>query len=141
MLSTQAEGKNDDLLVSWKDIAAYLKCSVRKAQRLERRELPVKRIAGTKSVWASKAESRVCFPLLGLLQYEPSVVMDVGLRWSHSRVKIQPEFRYTRHRPQTQPDPRTPHLLVPALHKKSWAVIDRPYSLGCATVGALYERP
>src|SRR5438445_4971868 len=26
-----------------------------------------------------------------------------------------------------------------ALHKKSWAVIDRPYSLGCATVGALYE--
>src|SRR2546429_2605421 len=67
--------------------------------------------------------------------------MVVGLLWSHSRVKIQPEFRYTRHRPQTQPDPRTPHLLVPALHKKSWAVIDRPYSLGCATVGALYERP
>src|SRR5438093_13024987 len=56
VLSTQAESKNDDLLVSWKDIAAYLKCSVRKAQRLERRELPVKRIAGTKSVWASKAE-------------------------------------------------------------------------------------
>src|SRR5213594_4082018 len=28
-----------------------------------------------------------------------------------------------------------------ALHKKSWAVIDRPYSLGSATVGALYERP
>ena len=28
-----------------------------------------------------------------------------------------------------------------ALHKKSWAVIDRPYSLRCATVGALYERP
>ena len=27
------------------------------------------------------------------------------------------------------------------MHKKSWAVIDRPYSLGCATVGALYERP
>ena len=32
-------------------------------------------------------------------------------------------------------------LIRPALHKKSWAVIDRPYSLGCATVGALYERP
>src|SRR5436190_15505179 len=32
-------------------------------------------------------------------------------------------------------------LLSTALHKKSWAVIDRPYSLGCATVGALYERP
>src|SRR5436309_13083689 len=28
-----------------------------------------------------------------------------------------------------------------ALHKKSWAVIDRPYSLGFAAVGALYERP
>jgi len=28
-----------------------------------------------------------------------------------------------------------------ALHKKCWAVIDRPYSLGFATVGALYERP
>src|SRR5438093_13600281 len=28
-----------------------------------------------------------------------------------------------------------------ALHKKSWAVIDRPYSLACATVRALYERP
>src|SRR4051812_8424968 len=25
-----------------------------------------------------------------------------------------------------------------ALHKKSWAVIDRPYSLCCPTVGALY---
>src|SRR5439155_9111769 len=36
------------------------------------------------------------------------------------------------------------HKLIPcprALHKKSWAVIDRPYSLGFATVGALYERP
>ncbi|PYS01162.1 MAG: hypothetical protein DMG16_13630 [Acidobacteria bacterium] len=32
-------------------------------------------------------------------------------------------------------------VLIAALHKKSWAVIDRPYSLGCATVGALYERP
>src|SRR5260370_10901503 len=28
-----------------------------------------------------------------------------------------------------------------ALHKKSRAVIDRPYSLGFAPVGALYERP
>jgi hypothetical protein len=28
-----------------------------------------------------------------------------------------------------------------ALHKKSRAVIDRPYRLGFATVGALYERP
>ncbi len=28
-----------------------------------------------------------------------------------------------------------------ALHKKSWAVIDRPCSLRSATVGALYERP
>src|SRR5439155_19898817 len=28
-----------------------------------------------------------------------------------------------------------------ALHKKSWAVIDGLYSLGCATVGARYERP
>src|SRR2546430_2546823 len=33
------------------------------------------------------------------------------------------------------------HATTRALHKKSWAVIDRPYSLGCATVGALYERP
>src|SRR5436309_3992979 len=32
-------------------------------------------------------------------------------------------------------------VLIAALHKNSWAVIDRPYSLGCATVGALYERP
>src|SRR2546426_1401571 len=31
--------------------------------------------------------------------------------------------------------------LLAALHKKSWAVIDRPYSLGFAAVGALYERP
>ncbi len=51
-----ADCSNDDLLVSWKDIAAYLKCSVRKAQRLERRELPVNRIEGTKSVWALKSE-------------------------------------------------------------------------------------
>ena len=47
---------NDDLLVTWKDIAAYLKCSVRKAQRLEDQNLPVKRIPNTKAVWASKAE-------------------------------------------------------------------------------------
>jgi len=52
----QGNSSNDDLLVSWKDIAAYLKCSVRKAQRLERRDLPVRRIAGTKSIWASKAQ-------------------------------------------------------------------------------------
>src|SRR5437773_6523803 len=45
----------DDLLVGWKDIASYLKCSVRKAQRLERQELPINRIRGTKSVWASKS--------------------------------------------------------------------------------------
>ena len=57
-MKTTAEGNppNDDLLVSWKDIAAYLKCSVRKAQRLETRGLPVNRIIGTKSVWASKSE-------------------------------------------------------------------------------------
>ena len=47
---------NEDLLVTWKDIAAYLKCSVRKAQRLERQQLPVRRIPKTKAVWASKAE-------------------------------------------------------------------------------------
>jgi len=52
----QGNRPNDDLLVSWKDIAAYLKCSVRKAQRLERQELPVNRIARTKSVWTSKSE-------------------------------------------------------------------------------------
>src|SRR5262249_51456498 len=52
----QSNSLNDDLLVSWKDIAAYLKCSVRKAQRLEQQELPVNRISGTKSVWASKLE-------------------------------------------------------------------------------------
>ena len=42
-MDTRQEGNstNDDLLVSCKDIAAYLKCSVRKAQRLERRDLPV----------------------------------------------------------------------------------------------------
>src|SRR5438046_5064163 len=45
----------DDLLVGWKDIASYLKCSVRKAQHLERQELPINRIRGTKSVWASKS--------------------------------------------------------------------------------------
>jgi hypothetical protein len=47
---------NENLLVGWKDIAAYLKCSVRKAQRLERLGLPVKRMPGTKSVWASGSE-------------------------------------------------------------------------------------
>ncbi len=57
-MDTRSQGDipKDDLLVSWKDIAAYLKCSVRKAQRLEQRELPVNRIPGTKSVWALKPE-------------------------------------------------------------------------------------
>src|SRR5437867_10024483 len=41
-------------------------------------------------------------------------------------------------RPSPCPLPELPER---ALHKKSWAVIDRPYSLGFATVGALYERP
>src|SRR5439155_26612314 len=36
---------------------------------------------------------------------------------------------------------KAPRLRGGALHKKSWALIERPYSLGCATVGALYERP
>src|SRR2546427_10488929 len=34
-----------------------------------------------------------------------------------------------------------PPLRAGALHKKPWAVIDRPYSLRSGTVGALYERP
>src|SRR5262245_65266480 len=50
------QNSNDDLLVSWKDIAAYLKCSVRKAQRLEERALPVNRMAAAKSVWARKSD-------------------------------------------------------------------------------------
>ena len=52
----QSNSSNDDLLVTWKDIAAYLKCSVRKAQRLESHNLPVHRITGTKSIWASKGQ-------------------------------------------------------------------------------------
>ena len=52
----QGNSSNDDLLVTWKDIAAYLKCSVRKAQRLESHNLPVHRITGTKSIWASKGQ-------------------------------------------------------------------------------------
>src|SRR5438876_952087 len=52
---SRCDNPADDLLVGWKDIASYLKCSVRKAQRLERQELPVNRIRGTKSVWASKS--------------------------------------------------------------------------------------
>jgi len=47
---------SEDLLVTWKEIAAYLKCSVRKAQRLEGLLLPVKRIPNTKAVWASRTE-------------------------------------------------------------------------------------
>jgi hypothetical protein len=55
-----------------------------------------------------------CFALGdGLLQHGPSVLMDVGLRRSYSHLSIQPEFRYTRHWPKTQPDPRTTQLLVP----------------------------
>jgi hypothetical protein len=42
---------NEDLLETWKDFARYLKCSVRKAQRLERQHLPIKRIPNTKAVW------------------------------------------------------------------------------------------
>ena len=42
---------NDDLPVGRKDIAAYLKCSVRNAQRLERRELPVNRIEGNNNAY------------------------------------------------------------------------------------------
>ncbi len=38
-------------------------------------------------------------------------------------------------------DAAIPPQEAQALHKKSRPVIDRPYSLGFATVGALYERP
>jgi hypothetical protein len=55
-LKAPKEVANENLLVSWKDIAAYLKCSVRKAQRLERLQLPVHRLEGVKSVWASRVE-------------------------------------------------------------------------------------
>src|SRR5436190_6258500 len=40
--------------MTWKDIAAYPKCSVRKAQRLESQGLPINRMSGAKSVWALK---------------------------------------------------------------------------------------
>src|SRR5437899_11704442 len=52
---SRCDNPADDLLVGWKDIASYLKCSVRKAQRLERQELPINRIRGTNSEWASKS--------------------------------------------------------------------------------------
>lgn len=55
-MNTGGQVDSPDLLVSWKDIAAYLKCSVRKAQRLEKLKFPVNRISGTKSVWALKSE-------------------------------------------------------------------------------------
>lgn len=54
--TSNAEAPNDDLLTTWKDVAAYLKCSVRKAQRLKNQNLPIRRIPGTRSVWASKSE-------------------------------------------------------------------------------------
>jgi hypothetical protein len=44
------------MLVGWKEIAAQMKCSVRKVQRLEHAGLPVNRIPGAKSVWASRSE-------------------------------------------------------------------------------------
>jgi len=56
-------------------------------------------------------------------------------------LKHRPEFVMAR---RVAPDSAVrPSSIRPrgALHKKSWAVIDRPYSLGFATVGALYERP
>ncbi len=37
--------------------------------------------------------------------------------------------------------PAMPEVSIPALHKKSRAVIDRPYRLALQPVGALYERP
>jgi hypothetical protein len=57
MTDTQAStGMRDNLLVGWKEIAAYMKCSVRKVQRLEHAGLPVNRIPGAKSVWASRPD-------------------------------------------------------------------------------------
>jgi hypothetical protein len=40
-------------------------------------------------------------PVGHLIQHEPSVVFDAGLRWTSGRLNIQPEVRYTRHRPET----------------------------------------
>jgi len=42
------------------------------------------------------------FPVGALIQREPSFVFNLGLRWETSRLNIQPEIRYTRHRPDTQ---------------------------------------
>ena len=48
---------NPVLLKSWKEIAAYLRCSVRTAQRYEHeRHLPVRRSAGRGSVLALKGD-------------------------------------------------------------------------------------
>jgi len=40
-------------------------------------------------------------PVGHLIQHEPSFVFDAGLRWTSGRLNIQPEVRYTRHRPET----------------------------------------
>jgi len=42
------------------------------------------------------------FPVGVLIQHEPSFVFNLGLRWETSHLNIQPEIRYTRHRPDTQ---------------------------------------
>lgn len=47
---------DSDMLVGWKQIAACMNCSVRTVQRLERTGLPINRIPGAKSVWASRSE-------------------------------------------------------------------------------------
>lgn len=57
MIGTQASTcSRDNRLVGWKEIAAHMKCSVRKVQRLEHAGLPVNRIPGAKSVWASRSD-------------------------------------------------------------------------------------
>jgi outer membrane protein W len=40
-------------------------------------------------------------PVGHLIQHDPSIVFDAGLRWTSGRLNIQPEVRYTRHRPKT----------------------------------------
>jgi len=52
---------------------------------------------------ATGNETRLSGPVGGLSQHWPSPVVDVGFRWTTSFLNIQPELRYTRHRPGPHP--------------------------------------
>src|SRR5437016_3446200 len=66
------EERRNDRVESWKEIASYLHCSIRTAQRRAKRGMPVHRHEATGSVWAYRSQLDAWFKSLSRIEADPA---------------------------------------------------------------------